>query len=89
VDLLVDGKEGMIDQVGFNEHLLVEFILLQLMFQLGGEVILDVQNAITIEPIILSSHYDLVYSRNECLLLLKIRMFYLSSLRDVSFNEIF
>ena len=78
----------MIDKVGFNEHLLVEFILLQLMFQLGGEVILDVLNAIIIEAIILSSHDDLVDSRNECLLLLKIRVFYLSSLRDVSFNEI-
>ena len=79
----------MIDQIGLNEHFLVEFILLQLMFQLGGEVILDVLNAIIIEAIILSCHNDLVDSRNECLLLLKIRVFYLSSLRDVSFNEIF
>ena len=78
----------MVDQVGFNEYFLIEFILLQLMFQLGGEVILDVLNAIITEAIILSSHYDLVDSRNECLLLLKIRVFYLSSLRDVSFNEI-
>ena len=78
----------MIDQIGLNEHFLVEFILLQLMFQLGGEVILDVLNAIIIEAIILSCHNDLVDSRNECLLLLKIRVFYLSSLRDVSFNEI-
>jgi hypothetical protein len=88
VDLLVDRKESMVDQVGFNEYFLIEFILLQLMFQLGGKVILDVLNAIIIEAIILSCHYDLVDSRNECLLLLKIRVFYLSTLLDVSFNEI-
>ena len=67
---------------------MVEFILLQLMFQLGGEVILDVLNAIIIEAVIFPGHYDLVDSRNECLLLLKIRVFYLSSLRDVPLNEI-
>jgi hypothetical protein len=78
----------MINQVSFHEHLLVEFILLQLMFQLGCEIILDVLNAIIIEAIILSGHNDLVDSRNECLLLLKIRVFNLSPLRDVSLNEI-
>jgi hypothetical protein len=70
----------MIDQVGLNEHLLVVFILLQLKFQVGCQVILDVLNAIIIEPIILSGHYDLVDPRNECLLLLKIRIFSLSPL---------
>ena len=78
----------MIDQIGLNEHLLVEFILLQLMFQLGGEVILDVLNAIIIEAIILSGHDDFVDSRNKSLLLLKIRVFSFSPLRDVSLNEI-
>jgi hypothetical protein len=62
----------MIDQVCLNEHLLVVFILMQLKFQVGCEVILDVLNAIIIKPIILSGHYDLVDPRNECLLLLKI-----------------
>jgi hypothetical protein len=62
----------MIDQVGLNEHLLIVFILLQLKFQVGCEVILDVLNAIIIEAIILSGHYDLVDSRNKSLLLLKI-----------------
>ena len=62
----------MIDQVGLNEHLLVVFILLQLKFQVGCQVILDVLDAIVIEAIILSGHDDLVDSRNESLLLLKI-----------------
>jgi hypothetical protein len=62
----------MIDQVGLNKHLLIVFILLQLKFQVGCEVILDVLNAIIIEAIILSGHYDLVDSRNKSLLLLKI-----------------
>lgn len=61
----------MIDQVGLNEHLLVVFILLQLKFQVGCQVILDVLNAIVIEAIILSGPDDLVDSRNECFLLFK------------------
>jgi hypothetical protein len=62
----------MIDQVGLNEHLLVVFILLQLKFQVGSQVILDALNAIIIEAIILSRPDDLVDSRNKSLLLLKI-----------------
>ena len=70
VDLLVDGKECVIDEICLNENLLVEFFLLQLMFKLGGEVILDVLNAIIIEAVILSSHYDLVDSRNVPLIVI-------------------